>query len=346
MNSKIRFGMVGTGRIAHAYAEAFRSSEVAELVAVADTREDAVRAFAEETRCQGYTRYEDLAKHPSLEAVVVCTPPVSHPEISTHFLERRVHVMCEKPVSIDIPSAKQMIETADRAGVLLTMASKFRYVSDVVQAKSIVASGVLGDIVQFENCFCAHVDMARRWNSDPAISGGGVLIDNGTHSVDILRYFLGPIAEINVVEGIREQNLQTEETVYVLTHNVNGVIGMLDLSWTISKSQASYIRVFGTQGSLSVGWTESRYRYNSSRHWFTFGSGYDKIQALRSQVENFARAIRGEEKLLVTSEDILASVEVIIAAYVSLRQKRWIPIQSAGVIKGDEEATRRLRVVP
>jgi predicted dehydrogenase len=84
--------------------------------------------------------------------------------------------------------------------------------------------------------------------------------------------------------------------------------------------------VYGSDGTISVGWSQSKYRHTSARDWNIFGNGYDKRQALRSQIENFSRAILVDEPLLITPEDSLASVEVIEAAYYALLCNRWTPI--------------------
>ncbi|HEX8251414.1 MAG TPA: Gfo/Idh/MocA family oxidoreductase, partial [Pyrinomonadaceae bacterium] len=76
-------------------------------------------------------------------------------------------------------------------------------------------------------------------------------------------------------------------------------------------------------GTLHIGWRESKYKLNSNPDWIQFGTGYDKVQAFRSKIENFAQAIRGKEDLLIKPEDALASVEVIEAAYKSLNQNLW-----------------------
>ena len=324
--TKLKFGLVGTGGIAQSYAQAFERSQVAELAAVADVRPEAAKAFAERLSCQSFSDYKLMAESVELDAVIICTPPVTHREISLYFLDRKTHVLCEKPLSVDVQSAIDMLEAASRAGVILTMASKFRYVEDVIRAKSLVMSGILGEIVLFENAFTSRVDMTSRWNSKPSISGGGVLIDNGTHSIDIMRYFLGPLAEVQVIEGKRIQSLDVEDTVRIFVKSASGVVGNVDLSWSINKELDSYIRIYGSQGTISIGWKESKYRQSSSPEWIVFGKGYDKVQAFSSQLDNFSKAIRGEESLLISPEDSIASVEVIEAAYSAMRRTQWTDI--------------------
>jgi predicted dehydrogenase len=322
----VRFGMVGAGSIAQSYAQAFAACEDARLVAVADVRAEAAQALAEGCGSASYDSFERMAAEAEIDAVVICTPPITHPEISLHFLKRKIHVLCEKPLSIDVESAQAMLDAAIKAGVRLSMASKYRYVEDVIRAKSIVTSGILGEIILFENAFTSRVDMSSRWNADPKISGGGVLIDNGAHSVDIMRYFLGPLDAVQVIEGKRVQGLSVEDTVRIFVRSVSGVMGSIDLSWSINKELDSYINIYGSHGTISVGWKESKYRQSSSRDWVVFGKGYDKVQAFRSQITNFARAIRGREMLLITAKDALASVEVMEAAYRALRQDHWVSV--------------------
>jgi len=323
---KLRFGLVGAGAIAQAYVQAVRRCEAAEIVGVADVRSDAAEAIANSLECGSFSCHRAMADSLALDAAIVCTPPVSHPEICIDLLRRGLHVVCEKPLAIDPESARRMIETAGSRGLKLTMASKFRHVDDMVRAKAIVTSGILGEIVLFENVFTSRVDMSNRWNSDAGISGGGVLIDNGTHSVDIMRFFLGPLAELQVVEGKRLQSLSVEDTVRVFVKSVGGVLGSIDLSWSVNKEQPHYVGIYGSQGTVLVGWKESKYRRCSDDDWIVFGNGYDKIGAFRRQIDGFADAIRGEAALVVTPEDAMASVEVIEAAYQALDQSTWIPI--------------------
>jgi predicted dehydrogenase len=326
-STPFRFGLVGAGAIAQAYVQAFGKSEQVELAAVADCRPEAAGAIASATGAAAFDSAEAMADGVELDAVIVCTPPITHRDICCDMMDRGLHVLCEKPLAIDSASARAMIDAADARGLTFTMASKFRYVPDVTRARQLIAEGVIGQVVLFENVFTGRVDMTTRWNSDPRIAGGGVLIDNGTHSVDITRYCLGDLAEIQAMEGHRIQDLPVEDTAKMFVRSRAGVLASIDLSWSVSKEIPYFIAVYGSQGAILVGWRESKYRLTGDKEWTVFGRGYDKVEAFQRQLENFASAVRGDEALVVTPADGLASVQVIEAAYRSLSRGSWEPIR-------------------
>ncbi|MBX3401147.1 MAG: Gfo/Idh/MocA family oxidoreductase, partial [Gemmataceae bacterium] len=244
-------------------------------------------------------------------------------------LGRGKHVLCEKPFTLTTESARRMATEAERAGKLLTMASKFRYVADVNKARAFIDEGLIGEVVLFENAFTSRVDMTNRWNGDPAISGGGVLIDNGAHSLDLTRFFLGTLAELHAVEGRRFQPLPVEDTAQVTVRSAAGVMGTIDLSWSINKERESYIEVHGLLGTIRIGWKESKYKLHRSPDWVVFGHGYNKAQAFRDNVGNFARHLRDGEPLVISLDDAVANVAAIDAAYRSLNRADWtrVPVE-------------------
>lgn len=324
----LRFAIVGTGAIASAYEAAFAGMSLAKITAVCDVRYSAAQGFAQRIGCDAYASPEYLVRYGNFDAAVVCTPPATHEAITTLLLNHGKHVLCEKPLATSVPSAWRMLEAARRNDAILTMASKFRYVTDVRSAHELAAQGAIGEVIFIENAFTSRVDMRQRWNSDAAVSGGGVLIDNGTHAVDILRYFLGNLCDVQIVEGRRIQGLAVEDTVRLFVHNDQGVMGSSDLSWSIDKELESFLRIYGSDGTIVVGWKQSKYRKRDEPQWHVFGNGYNKVQAFHDQLENFCGALLGECELLITPRDALASVEVIRAAYASLERIRWERIGS------------------
>lgn len=341
----VKFAIVGTGDIAHSYAAAFQNNPHAELAAVADVRPEAANAFGVKYGVPAVGCHHAVCDDAlGVEAVVVCTPPNTHTAITTDLLRRGRHVLCEKPFTLNAADARTMQYEAQKAGRLLTMGSKFRYVADVVRARELVAAGEIGEVVLFENAFTSRVDMTGRWNSRPDVAGGGVLIDNGTHSVDVIRYFLGPLAEVHAVEGRRVQPLAVEDTVRLFVRSAAGVMGSIDLSWSINKELDWYITIHGSRGTVQVGWKQSRMKPLGGE-WAAFGGGYDKVQAFTAQVTNVARAVRGREPLLITADDAIASVEVIEAAYRSMRTAPWTGVETASPLTRTPPATRLTDVI-
>jgi predicted dehydrogenase len=324
--SDLRVALVGAGGIAQTWVSAFARATSVRLAAVVDVRAEAAAALAEPVGVPAFAAVGELVAAGVADAAVVCTPPVTHVDLVDQLAAAGLHVICEKPLALDLAGARKMIATAEASGAVLTMASKYRFAEDVIRARSIVTSGMLGEIVMFSNTFASHVDMRNRWNADPAVSGGGVIIDNGTHSVDIARYLFGPVAQTLAVPGRPVQHLGVEDSARLLLRMDNGALGTVQLSWSWETAANTYLEVVGTDAVLRVGWSRSRFKQRGSPHWVEYGNGYDKVGAHAKQLEVLAAAVRGDGELLITPADALASVAAIEAAYTSVAEDRWVPV--------------------
>ena len=327
MNGEFRLGLVGAGAIAGAYVDAIAACSSARLVAVADTNFEAAEAMASKAGAKAFSSHLALADADACDAVIVTTPPATHEAVSVDLLSRKLPVLCEKPLSVDLKSAFNMTRAATENGVLLSMASKFRFCDDVVTAHDMLNSGAIGTPTMLDNVFTGVVDMTRRWNSDPEVSGGGVLIDNGTHSVDIVRYLLGQITEVLAIAGPRMQQMLVEDSVKLLARTEDGKQASIETSWSVHKDHSAFISVYGTEGTIEVGWKGSRIRKGKTGAWEEFGTGYNKVASFTRQIDHFVGVLNGEDKMLPDAHDALSSVLVIQAAYRSMARGAWTRVE-------------------
>ncbi len=322
MSEPVRFGIVGAGAIAAAYAEAIAGSAGAELIAVADLDRSSADAVAERWHCTAYASHGALLADGACEAIVVCTPPSSHEAVTVDGLKAGLAVLCEKPLALDQAAALRMVEAANRAGRPFTMGSKFRFVADVEEARRRVQAGEIGEVVLVHVTFAAPVDMSRRWNADAPISGGGVLIDNGTHAVDLARAMVGPISEVQAWEGTRLQGLAVEDTAKLVLRAQSGPLVEVDLSWSLHTDRDHFLELIGSEGVLRVGWQGSSLHRRGAPPE-RFGSGYAKIEALARQIEDFVSSVREGTPPRVSTADALMSVRLLEAAYRSMEERSW-----------------------
>ncbi len=322
----IRIAIVGAGAIARAHADALAASPHFQLVAVVDVDAARAAALAAGSGARVATSIDALLDG-SVDAAIVSTPPSTHRNIATTLLQAGLHVLCEKPFAINRRDAAAMAETAKRCNRVLTMATKFRFVNDLAIARDAIAAGKIGDLYRVQNTFASPVDMTGRWNLLPETSGGGVIIDNGTHSVDIMRYILGPLESVRAVESPNARKYAAvEDTARIECLSVGGVFGRIDLSWSEQATGPWFISILGSRGGIDIGWKASRRRFDGASEFTPFGTGYDKTAAFAGQAADFAAAIRGERPTTTSLDEAVASVDVIEAAYASMRADRWVAV--------------------
>jgi len=326
-SDKIRLALIGCGGIAQTHLEAIAKVSRVKLEAVQDPNLKAAEAASVKYQCRLVQNAEEIWQDKTVEAVLICAPPRFHYPLMKKALESDKHVLCEKPFTTNVKEAEEIKRLSASKNKLVMMASKFRFVQDVIEARKLVQSGVIGDVVLSEVIFCSVVDMSSRWNSDLQVAGGGVLIDNGSHAVDVIRYLVGPIKSVYAQAGKKTQPLQVEDTARLHFETDSHIIGMVDLSWSLYKHTANYVNIFGTLGTIEVGWQQSQIWDAKNKSSKVFGNGYKKLDAFVNQIEHFADCVQGKTTPILGVDDAIESVRVIDAAYTSIREKKWLEVQ-------------------
>ena len=187
--------------------------------------------------------------------------------------------------------------------------------------------------------------MRNRWNLDKKVSGGGVLIDRGSAAVEVAAYLFGHLLEVCAEEGARIQSPAVEDTVRLQLRTISGILGTVHLSWNLGAAGDDYFRIYGTQGTLCIGWKRSMYRPNGAKDWINFGEGYNTLKALKRQISHFIEVVAGREIPEISAGDVLESVRTVEAAYQSLRTGRFVKIHPATMEKGAQLGARKFSVL-
>lgn len=311
LEEPMRFAIIGSGGIARAHVAAARALEIP-IVGLCDVSAHASRALAETfgLDCPRVGELAQLFEAARPEAVLICTPPATHLVVALKAFEHGAHVLCEKPLAINADEAGLMLAASRVAKRHLMMSAKFRFVPAVQQAREFLRNEEIGRPYLLRIAFCSPIDMRRRWNGDPALSGGGVLMDNGPHALDLARFLLGEL-QFESVEFNLSAGYQVESEAKIQLRTAEDVKVQIELSWD-KASQEAFIAIAGEKGNLEVGWEASR--LDTAFREVTFG-GYDKAAAFRNQLRYFAQAARGEAAEQASREDGVAVARLIEAAY-------------------------------
>jgi predicted dehydrogenase len=324
----IRVGIVGFGRAGRVHLDAWRAVAGVEVVAVCDPSPEAVVA----ARAMGLPIVSDaqeLFAARSLDAVSIAVPPAQHAPLAIAALEQGLDVLCEKPLATHGPAAMRMVQTAARTGRHLLLATKFRHVGDLVATRALIAAGTIGEPVGFEVEFTSRVDMRQRWNARRHVSGGGVIIDNGCHAFDIVSFLFGAVGRVHATHYRPVQPLAVEDSAIILVEGSRGLLGRVELSWSLTTQRETYVVVHGTEGSIDVGWRRSRLRLHGRPERPLDAGHYDRHACHTTMMNAFVGVVSGRRRPWISPGECLRMVAAVDAAYRSLRSGRWVSVDTA-----------------
>jgi predicted dehydrogenase len=245
----VKFGLIGAGAIGALRASALQRASETQLVAINDLDEGRAKAAAPGARY--IASAEALLADSEIEAVVISTPPQFHMPLAVEAVKRGKHVLVEKPMAATVEECRRMVEAAEDAGKLLTVGFNHRYFPALKVVRDAVTSGRIGKLTHVR-AYAGHMGLQEfkaPWMYDAEIMGGGALMDNGIHILDLCRYVMGDFRHVFGHALNSSWHLGgAEDNAMALFRNDDGVSCTLHASWTEWKGYRFHIEAYGDKG--------------------------------------------------------------------------------------------------
>ncbi len=343
----MRVGLIGTGAIAHKHAQAYKNIGF-ELVACSNRNVQKGAAFAEQYGAGFEPDYRALCNRRDIDYVDVCTFPDLRLEVVEASAPTRKHVLVEKPIATSLPAARSMIGIARKAGIVLGVVSQQRFNDGPLFLKRAVESGRLGKFLQ--------ADVYVKWYRPPEYyarpakgswktEGGGALINQAIHQLDIVRWLAGPVDQVFGYWQLGALHaIESEDVLSGVVRFSSGATGVVQASTAFWPGFAERLELHGTNGSAIL-------TANRLTSWDVKGDSPEKpplesasatgasdpmaisLTPFERQFQDFADAITSGKRPLVSGEDGYEALELTLALYESCRRGEPVSLSSGSEVK-------------
>ena len=309
----VNVGVIGVGAMGENHVRVYHKIEEANLVAVSDVSERALKKIEKKYGAKGYTEYSELLENPEIEVVSVCVPTTFHHNVVMEAIKNGKHVLVEKPIAFTLEEAEEIIAAAKEAGVLLATGHVERFNPAVQKAKELVDDGVIGDIV---SAFAKRVGPLP-----PRIKDVGVAIDLAIHDLDIMNYLFDE--EVTQVYGSMNNILgdcEFEDHAEIMVNFDNESTGIIEVNW-LTPYKRRELELTGTAGIISVDYIQQSIE--------VYGKFAQDIQIkheepLKGELISFLNAVVNGTEPEITGEDGLKALKMVIAANRSSKEHKPI----------------------
>ena len=252
----LRWGIIGCGDVAeHKGGPALYGIEGSDLVAV--MRRDAAKAedFARRHGAKRwYSKAEDLINDPEINAIYVATPVYLHREYTVQAAEAGKHVMCEKPMALNVEQCREMIAACQENGVKLMIAYYRRTYPIVHKMKQLLKEGTIGEPMLVRINLTGYYNPPTpnapgEWRGDPKVAGGGVMFDVGSHRLDVMVYLFGEVEKVIAFTETLHCEYRVEDSAVLLMKLANGMHGVANFNWNVGSSSDEF-EIYGTEGKI------------------------------------------------------------------------------------------------
>jgi predicted dehydrogenase len=343
----VRIGIIGTGAISHKHAQAYRNIGY-RLIACAASNPSRARTFADQYGCEPADRWQDLCLRPDIDFIDVCTFPNFRLEAVELCAQEKKHIQVQKPIATAVETARRMVEAARNAGILLNVVSQHRFDESAQFLKRAIRAGRLGRILQadaYVKWYRTAAYYARPDKGSWAVEGGGALMNQAIHQVDLLLWLAGPIQRVMGEWQLGAVHaMESEDVVNAVLRYESGATGVIQAATAFQPGYPERLEFHGTLGTAIItgdkltAWdvTDDSGKDDSIEApplARTVESGASEPMAIslapfERQFLNFGEAIRTGGKPLVSGEEGYRALQVVSAIYDSCRNGNIVEIKT------------------
>lgn len=314
---QLRFGIAGCGAICNTHIEALQCIEGVTIAGVCSRGRGRAEAAAEKSGGRLYESYEEMIADPQVDVVLILTASGMHADMGIQAAKAGKHVIVEKPIDVFVEKAEALVQACEEAGVSLSCIFQHRYDEDVAALKAAIQEGKLGQLYGG----CCHTKWYRPqeyydmvdWRGTLALDGGGALMNQGIHQLDLFQYLLGDVEEVFAYKGtFGHERIETEDLCVAALKFKSGAIGLMEASTVAKPGFDTRIDVNGEKGSVVL-------RDNVAAHWCIDGeeprTAHVTGDAHRRQLQEIADSIREGRPSLVSGKEALKALRIAAAIY-------------------------------
>lgn len=334
-------GLTGCGTISGTHAEAIADTLNGKLVAAHSRTQANLDAFCSKYEVEGYTDYKEFLSTPDLDVVVICTPSGAHLDYGKQAAEAGKHLIIEKPIEVTLARARTLIESCRKNNVELAVIYQNRFIDEVVKLKNILESGELGDIVMVDASVKWFRDQeyydSAGWRGTLSLDGGGAVINQAIHTVDLLLWLCGDIDSLQAYKDtLTHKRIEGEDNAVAALRFENGAIGVFKASTSIVPAQNRRIEIHAEKGTarldgdhLELLGTDEEINPDESNE-ANSGAGASSPMAGMSmnnhkkQYDQILSAFLSKSEPVVSGENSLKSLAFVEALYKSSEQRKAI----------------------
>lgn len=333
------FAIIGCGAIARLHANAIKKCGCAELIGAFDVSSASAERFCNEFETKKYDTLDDLLNDTGVDAVSICLPSGLHAKYVVMAAEHGKHILVEKPLAITKEQNKEIIEAVKKHGVKLECISQYRFSDSIQKLKKAIDEGRLGKILsadfRMKYYRTPEYYLAGGWRGTFAMDGGGALMNQGIHGVDLINYITGGIRYVTATARTLLHDIEVEDSVNAIVEYNSGAVGVIQATTMTKPGYPRMIEVVGTRGTVII-------QEDSILKWDVDGESVEAKESSRvnsfadpmaisdiyhqKQIRDLVSAICNDSKPFIDEYEGKDAVDIVLAIYESSRLEKKIDL--------------------